>query len=85
MYYNSMIHVIFSFDEASEAPPHPMEQIIIQEVKDYTLFSHLMWALWSIVQCHISTINFGYMEYAVVRLEHYLKEKKALQKRLQRL
>ncbi|XP_066959981.1 choline/ethanolamine kinase isoform X1 [Macrobrachium rosenbergii] len=56
-------------------PSHPAEEKILSEVQVFTLAAHLFWSLWSIVQGQVSTIPFGYMEYAAVRLDHYLEEK----------
>jgi len=49
----------------------------MEEVKIFTLASHLFWGLWSVVNAKLSQIPFGYWDYAVVRLRNYqyLKEK----------
>lgn len=60
------------------APSHPAEETLLQEVAAFTPASHLFWALWSIVQSKASTIPFGYMEYAVTRMEHYFQDKAKL-------
>ncbi|XP_069989201.1 choline/ethanolamine kinase [Penaeus vannamei] len=57
------------------APPHPAEDKLLAEVQVFTLVSHLFWTLWSIVQSQVSTIPFGYTDYAIVRMEHYLEDK----------
>ena len=36
------------------------EEHIRLEANTCALASHLLWALWSVVQAHISTIDFGY-------------------------
>lgn len=59
-------------------PSHPAEETLLQEVAAFTPASHLFWALWSIVQSQASTIPFGYMEYAVTRMEHYFEDKAKL-------
>ncbi|KAK3862923.1 hypothetical protein Pcinc_031245 [Petrolisthes cinctipes] len=56
-------------------PSHPAEETLLQEVKVFVLASHLFWALWSMVQGQVSSIPFGYMEYAAVRMEHYFEDK----------
>ncbi|XP_012233337.1 choline/ethanolamine kinase isoform X2 [Linepithema humile] len=53
------------------------EERIMQEVRVFSLGSHLFWGLWSIVNAKLSEIPFGYWDYAVCRLKNYmyLKEK----------
>ncbi|XP_068595294.1 choline/ethanolamine kinase [Brachionichthys hirsutus] len=51
------------------------EQMII-EANRYALASHFLWGLWSIIQARISTIEFGYMDYAQCRFDEYYKQKK---------
>ncbi|KAG7154583.1 Choline kinase alpha-like [Homarus americanus] len=60
------------------APSHPVEDKLLQEVQTFMLASHLFWALWSIVQGQVSSIPFGYMEYAAVRMDHYFEDKAKL-------
>ncbi|KAF9812512.1 hypothetical protein SFRURICE_019000 [Spodoptera frugiperda] len=48
---------------------------LLDEVEAFALASHLFWALWSIVNASKSQIPFGYWEYAVSRLETYLRLK----------
>ncbi|XP_045615837.1 choline/ethanolamine kinase isoform X2 [Procambarus clarkii] len=60
------------------APSHPVEDKLLQEVQVFTLASHLFWALWSIVQSQVSSIPFGYMEYAAARMNHYFEDKAKL-------
>uniref|UniRef100_A0A0P4WCJ0 Choline/ethanolamine kinase n=1 Tax=Scylla olivacea TaxID=85551 RepID=A0A0P4WCJ0_SCYOL len=62
----------------SSPPSHPAEETLLQEVAAFTPASHLFWALWSIVQSQVSTIPFGYMEYAVTRMDHYFEDKAKL-------
>ncbi|KAG0712215.1 Choline kinase alpha [Chionoecetes opilio] len=63
---------------ASSPPCHPAEETLLQEVAAFIPVSHLFWALWSIVQSQASTIPFGYMDYAVTRMDHYFKDKAKL-------
>ncbi|CAD5116550.1 unnamed protein product [Dimorphilus gyrociliatus] len=49
---------------------------LYKEVAAFTLASHFFWGLWSIVQAHVATINFSYLDYALIRFEHYFKQKK---------
>ncbi|CAH1787263.1 unnamed protein product [Owenia fusiformis] len=47
------------------------EEKMLLEVNTYALASHFMWTLWSIVQTRISHIQFGYLDYALARIEGY--------------
>jgi len=63
-----------------ESDPQVTEEeinILQKEVDHYLPVPHLMWALWGIVQAGSSTIDFGYLEFSVGRIEQYfwLKEK----------
>ncbi|XP_041853370.1 choline/ethanolamine kinase isoform X2 [Melanotaenia boesemani] len=53
-----------------------VEESIIIEANRFALASHFLWGLWSIIQAKISTIEFGYMDYAQCRFDAYLKQKK---------
>lgn len=46
-----------------------------REVQCFTLASHLFWSFWAIVNMY-QEIEFGYLEYAVCRLNEYIKCKK---------
>ncbi|XP_061166717.1 choline/ethanolamine kinase-like [Saccostrea echinata] len=48
-----------------------------KEANIFAMTSHFFWALWSIVQLEISDIEFGYLEYAVTRLEGYFAKKES--------
>ncbi|KAF4071989.1 hypothetical protein AMELA_G00269210 [Ameiurus melas] len=52
-----------------------MERMIV-EANRFSLASHFFWGLWSIIQARISTIEFGYMDYAQHRFDTYFKMKK---------
>jgi len=45
---------------------------LLNESKIFVLASHLHWVIWSVVQAHSSTIEFGYLEYAEQRMDQYL-------------
>ncbi|XP_011297653.1 choline/ethanolamine kinase isoform X2 [Fopius arisanus] len=53
------------------------EEKLMDEVKVFTIISHLVWGLWSIVNARHSQIPFGYWDFADARLKayQYLKEK----------
>ncbi|XP_069558153.1 choline/ethanolamine kinase [Brachyistius frenatus] len=53
-----------------------IEEDMIIEANRYALASHFLWGLWSIIQAKISKIEFGYMDYAQVRFDAYLKQKR---------
>ncbi|KAI1887991.1 hypothetical protein AGOR_G00180450 [Albula goreensis] len=53
-----------------------IEEEMIIETNRYALASHFLWGLWSIIQAKISTIEFGYMDYALCRFDAYFKQKK---------
>jgi len=66
--------------------PVTKEQIYeLQKEADYFIMvPHFAWSLWAIVQAGSSKIDFGYMEYAIERIEQYfeLKEKLFLKYKL---
>ena len=37
------------------------DDFMLREILAFTLASDFMWGLWSLVQVHISDINFGYL------------------------
>uniref|UniRef100_A0A8C9V7L8 Ethanolamine kinase n=2 Tax=Scleropages formosus TaxID=113540 RepID=A0A8C9V7L8_SCLFO len=53
-----------------------IEKAMILEANRFALASHFFWGLWSIIQAKISTIEFGYMDYAHSRFDAYFKQKK---------
>lgn len=48
---------------------------MIKEANRFALLSHLFWGLWSVMQAKMSDIGFGYMEYAIARMDAYLQQK----------
>ncbi|XP_023365041.1 choline/ethanolamine kinase isoform X1 [Otolemur garnettii] len=52
-----------------------LEEDLLAEVNRYALASHFFWGLWSILQASMSTIEFGYMEYAQSRFQFYFQQK----------
>ncbi|XP_015276150.1 PREDICTED: choline/ethanolamine kinase [Gekko japonicus] len=77
------LHFIRSYlseADGKNAPPSPEEQERLEaemllEISRFTLASHFFWGLWSILQAKISTIEFGYLEYAQCRFEAYFQQK----------
>lgn len=51
------------------------EQQMLLEIERFVLASHFFWGLWSIVQAKISTIEFGYLDYAQSRFQAYFQHK----------
>lgn len=41
----------------------------------FALAAHLYWGLWAIVQAHYSSIDYDYLDYALVRFTEYFKRK----------
>ena len=41
------------------------------DVYRHSLVSHLFWSVWSVIQAHVSSIDFDFTEYAKVRMMGY--------------
>ncbi|XP_037745435.1 choline/ethanolamine kinase isoform X1 [Chelonia mydas] len=52
-----------------------IEEEMLTEISRFALASHFFWGLWSILQAKISTIEFGYLDYARCRFEAYFQQK----------
>lgn len=48
----------------SEEEQKKREEDLLIEISRYALASHFFWGLWSTLQVSMSTIEFGYVEYA---------------------
>ncbi|XP_005067160.1 LOW QUALITY PROTEIN: choline/ethanolamine kinase [Mesocricetus auratus] len=59
----------------SEEEQKKLEEELLTEVNWYALASHFFWGLWSILQASMSTIEFGYLEYAQSRFQFYFQQK----------
>ncbi|CAB3993655.1 Hypothetical predicted protein [Paramuricea clavata] len=57
-----------AFKDTEGVTEEEIEEVII-EADRLSLLSHFFWAMFSILQSYKSTINFGYLEYALYRLE----------------
>ncbi|XP_058500615.1 choline kinase alpha isoform X5 [Solea solea] len=66
------------FDELSEEEQTKLKQEMYLEVNRFSLASHFFWGLWSIVQAQLSTIQFGYLDYALARFDAYFQQKKKI-------
>nr|XP_012644957.1 choline/ethanolamine kinase isoform X2 [Microcebus murinus] len=62
----------------SQEEQRRLEEDLLVEVNRYALASHFFWGLWSILQASMSTIEFGYMEYAQSRFQFYFQQKRQL-------
>lgn len=56
------------------------EARLLREADCYVLASHFFWGLWSIVNAPVSSIPFGYWEYAEARFTAYFQHKNYLLK-----
>ena len=54
------------------------ETSLERETEAFVLASHLLWALWAMVQANASNLKFGFIEYAEQRLAEYYKIKHLL-------
>ncbi|XP_063782696.1 choline/ethanolamine kinase [Pseudophryne corroboree] len=63
------------YPELSEEERHVQEETMFTEVNRFALASHFLWGLWSIVQAKMSTIEFGYLDYALSRFDAYFEQK----------
>lgn len=64
------------FDNLSEEDQMKLKEELHIEVNRFSLASHFFWGLWSIIQARLSTIKFGYLEYAQARFDAYFQQKK---------
>ncbi|XP_023267181.1 choline kinase alpha-like isoform X2 [Seriola lalandi dorsalis] len=64
------------FDNLSEEDQMKLKEEMYIEVNRFSLASHFFWGLWSIIQARLSTIKFGYLEYAQARFDAYFQQKK---------
>ncbi|XP_006860898.1 PREDICTED: choline kinase alpha isoform X2 [Chrysochloris asiatica] len=66
------------FENLSNEEKSTIEDEMLVEVNRFALASHFFWGLWSIVQAKISSIEFGYMDYAQARFDAYFDQKRKL-------
>lgn len=64
-----------TYSDDVEVPNASEIEEVQREVKCFTLASHLFWSLWAIVNVY-QEIEFGYLEYAICRLNQYVLSKK---------
>ncbi|XP_043979487.1 choline kinase alpha isoform X2 [Gambusia affinis] len=63
------------FDNLSTEHQMKLKEELYVEVNRFSLASHFFWGLWSIIQARLSTIEFGYLEYAQARFDAYFQQK----------
>lgn len=68
-------YLLESNPELSEEDRRVQEEAMVIEVNRFALASHFFWGLWSILQAKISTIEFGYLDYAISRFDAYFQQK----------
>ncbi|XP_061465961.1 choline kinase alpha isoform X3 [Rhineura floridana] len=66
------------FENLSNEDKSKIEEEMLIEVNRFALASHFFWGLWSIIQAKISSIEFGYMDYALSRFDAYFDQKRKL-------
>ncbi|XP_074004996.1 choline kinase alpha isoform X4 [Numenius arquata] len=66
------------FENLSNEEKSKLEEEMLIEVNRFALASHFFWGLWSIIQAKISSIEFGYLEYALSRFDAYFDQKRKL-------
>ncbi|XP_054027504.1 choline kinase alpha isoform X2 [Dryobates pubescens] len=74
--YLSAFH--HGFEDLSNEEKSKLEEEVLIEVNRFALASHFFWGLWSIIQAKISSIEFGYLEYAQSRFDAYFDQKRKL-------
>merc|ERR1712136_409335 len=77
-YLTSYLEEMYKLDPSKRKDAKWQLDYLLEEVRKFVLFSHIFWALWSVVQAKISDISFGYLEYAIARLEGYEMHEKML-------
>uniref|UniRef100_A0A674EX73 Ethanolamine kinase n=1 Tax=Salmo trutta TaxID=8032 RepID=A0A674EX73_SALTR len=66
------------FENLSAEDQMKLKEELFVEANRFALASHFFWGLWSMIQARISTIEFGYMEYAMARFDAYFEQKRSL-------
>lgn len=61
-------------DEERYVPTREEKEQLLDEIALFSLASHLFWTTWAIVNIH-QEIEFGYFEYAEIRLKEYFDAK----------
>lgn len=51
-------------------------EAVYVETNTYSLASHLLWALWALIQAKMSPIDFDYLAYFFLRYNEFKKQRK---------
>uniref|UniRef100_A0A4W4HBF6 Ethanolamine kinase n=1 Tax=Electrophorus electricus TaxID=8005 RepID=A0A4W4HBF6_ELEEL len=65
-------------ENLSDEDQQKLREDMLVEINRFALASHFFWGLWSMIQAKISTIEFGYLDYAMARFSAYFELKKKL-------
>ncbi|KAM9327771.1 ethanolamine kinase 1 [Pholidichthys leucotaenia] len=60
--------------QGTDVTGREVETLYVQ-VNKFALASHFFWGLWALIQAKFSTIDFDFLEYAVLRFSQYFKMK----------
>ncbi|CAG9806187.1 unnamed protein product [Chironomus riparius] len=71
---NFIVSYLKSVNGTNEMPSLEEKKQLLEEIALFTLASHLFWCIWAVVNIH-QDIEFGYWEYADIRLNEYFKAK----------
>ncbi|XP_073785310.1 choline kinase alpha isoform X3 [Danio rerio] len=78
IFHSYLLESDAGFKHLSEEDQMKLKEDMLVEVNRFALASHFFWGLWSMIQAKISTIEFGYMEYAMARFDAYFELKRKL-------
>lgn len=59
---------------SGSSPNEQEKKQLLEEISLFTLASHLFWGIWGVVNVN-QEIEFGYWDYANLRIEEYFKAK----------
>ncbi|XP_074660055.1 ethanolamine kinase 1-like isoform X2 [Tubulanus polymorphus] len=60
----------------SDAPiTEELVETLYEQVQVFMLMAHLFWGMWAVIQAAHSTLDFDFLDYAVVRFNEYFREK----------
>lgn len=72
---NFITSYLSNVDDEKIAPTIEEKNKLLEEIALFSLASHLFWTTWAIVNIH-QEIEFGYFEYAEIRLNEYFDAKR---------
>ncbi|KAK9156601.1 hypothetical protein Scep_003175 [Stephania cephalantha] len=70
-YHTDTPHILDFTKYPGDEPSDFEVEELLQDIRKYTLTSHLLWGLWGIISAHVNKIDFDYMEYARQRFQQY--------------